>query len=179
MINLSISSFLFEMNIDFNIETFWNMLTWKRYYYKFDSWKRRQIRCWSKGFFVSIEYYAHVTIFWYLKSNHSCTCIYYVSILKLFLQCQEFSLKIVLLHDRILHGYFMHFQLGGVCFISKRRNLLLLPNGRRLFPKNWRNVFPKCFGGVCFHCEASASNGPTFLRLKKNTLCGYSGSTFH
>ena len=52
----------------------------------------------------------------------------------------------------------MHFQLGGVCFIRKRRIFLLLPNGRRLFPKNWRNVFPKCFGGVCFHCEASASN---------------------
>ena len=70
----------------------------------------------------------------------------------------------MLLHESIFHGHFRQFQLGGVCFISKRRILLLLPNGRRLFVKKWRSVFPKCFGGVCFHCEASASNGPEYDR---------------
>ena len=43
-------------------------------------------------------------------------------------------------------------------------------DGRRLFLKNWRSVFPKCFGGVCFHCEASASNGPRNGHIQEEKL---------
>ena len=72
-------------------------------------------------------------------------------------------LRLVLLHGIIFHGRCMHFKLGGLCFLSRRRILLLLPIRRCLFPKNWRSVFPKYFRGVFFHYEAFASYVPIFL----------------
>ena len=78
-------------------------------------------------------------------------------------------LWLVTLYESIFHGRLLHFQLGGVCFLSKRRILRLLPNRRRLIPNNWRSVFPKYLKGVFFHGKVSVSNGPA--KHLMGTLC--------
>ena len=100
-----------------------------------------------------------------LKPNYSCICwhIYFIyTYIEIISSLSRILfIRLVILNETTFHEY---FQQRGVCFINKRCILLLLPNGRRLFPKKWRSVFPMYFRGVFFHCEASASYGPLGLR---------------
>ena len=63
----------------------------------------------------------------------------------------------MLLHESILHELFMHFQLGGVCFLYKR------------------SVFPKYLRGVFFYCQASVSYGP-YIPGNQRCLQGSDGT---